>query len=60
MDDAPDVTAAAIVDFLTTKTSAMEKWLISRTKFTQADRAGYTKRVEEVKKKQVRIIVSKN
>lgn len=43
--------AAAIVDFLTTKTSAMEKWLIKRTQFTKKDRESYLSRVEDVKKK---------
>ena len=42
--------ATAITQFLQNKTSALEKWLISRTKFTQQDREKYLKRVEQVKK----------
>ena len=49
LDNATD-SATAITTFLQTKTSALEKWLISRTKFTQQDREKYLKRVEEVKK----------
>jgi len=43
--------ADAIVDFMQSKTSALEEWLIARTQFTQSDREKYLKRVEEVKKK---------
>ena len=43
--------ATAIKEFLMKKTGALEKWLISRTQFTQSDRQKYLNRVEEVKKK---------
>jgi hypothetical protein len=38
-------------EFLRGKSSALESWLVSRTKFTEDDRAGYLERVEQVKRK---------
>jgi Ca2+-binding EF-hand superfamily protein len=43
--------AGATRRFLQAKTSALERWLIARTQFTQQDRARYLARVEEVKAK---------
>ena len=40
---------SAILAFLKNKTSAMEKWLISRTQFTQQDKKRYLDRVAAVK-----------
>merc|ERR1712196_482276 len=42
--------AAAIEEFLESRSSALEQWLIKRTQFTQKDREKYMKRVEDVKK----------
>jgi len=39
------------MEFMQSRTSALEEWLIQRTQFTQNDREKYLKRVEEVKKK---------
>eukprot|EP00941_MAST-03F_sp_MAST-3F-sp1_P001802 g1802.t1 len=43
--------STASLHFLKAKTSALEEWLISRTRFTQKDREKYIQRVEAAKAK---------
>ena len=51
--------ATAIANFLQSKTSALEKWLISRTKFTADDRKKYLEAVEQVKEKRAEFEANK-